>query len=198
MLKKAVIDIDNTLWNFCDALYGRLKTLNPFVPSIDDWVHWDFWTNYCSEDEFWAAINRIHLNQDDDAYMPYDEAGEFLETLKNHDFHIVVASHRTAESYSQTKRWLRKHDLIFDELHCSPDKTLLFDECCRIVVDDSPFVLEKAVEKGVIAAGLMFPWNKNNGNNGYTLFNSLNEVLQHILDTVKHSNLIQNTRLYPQ
>jgi hypothetical protein len=198
MLKKAVIDIDNTLWNFCDALYGRLKTLNPFVPSIDDWVHWDFWTNYCSEDDFWTAINRIHLNQDDNSYMPYDEAGEFLETLKNHDFHIVIASHRTAESYSQTKRWLRKHDLIFDELHCSPDKTLLFDEFCRIVVDDSPFVLEKAVEKGVIAAGLMFPWNKNNGNNGYTLFNSLNEVLQHILDTVKHSKFPKDTHLRSQ
>jgi hypothetical protein len=198
MLKKAVIDIDNTLWHFCDALYGQLKAISPAVPAPDHWVNWDFWMHYCSEDEFWAAINRIHLNQDDDAYMPYDEAGEFLGTLKDHDFHIVIASHRTSESFIQTKRWLRKHDLIFDELHCSPDKTLLFDEFCHIVVDDSPFVLERAVEKGVMASGLMFPWNRNKSNNGYKLFNTLNEVLGHILDTVKHSKLSIDTHLDSQ
>ncbi len=177
MLKKAIVDIDNTLWHFCDVLYEQLKAIDPAIPAPDQWVNWDFWMHYCSEDEFWSAINRIHLNQDNDAYLPYDGAGEFLETLKNHNFHIVIASHRTAESYIQTKRWLRKYDLIFDELYCSPDKTLLFDESCHIVVDDSPLVLEKASEKGVIASGLMFPWNRNNSSNGYKLFNTLNEVL---------------------
>lgn len=197
MLKKAIIDIDNTLWHFCGVLYEQLKTIAPAVPAPDHWVNWYFWMHYCSEDEFWAAINRIHLNQDDDAYMPYDEAGEFLGILKDHDFHITIASHRTAESFIQTKRWLRKHDLIFDELHCSPDKTLLFDESCFIVVDDSPFVLEKAVEKGVMASGLMFPWNRNNSNNGYRLFKTLNEVLGHILDTAKVSKLPKDTPLIP-
>jgi len=181
MLKRAVIDIDNTLWHFCDVLYEQLRVNNPSVPSPDRWVNWDFWIHYCTEDEFWAAINRIHLNQDDDAHLPYDGAGEFLETLKNHNFHIVIASHRTTESYTQTKRWLRKHDLIFDELHCSSDKTVLFDEACNIVIDDSPYVLEKAIERGIKVCGLSFPWNKTSHNNGLKLFNNLNGVLNLIL-----------------
>lgn len=181
MLKKAVIDIDNTLWHFCDILYEQLKVIDPAVPGPDHWVDWDFWMRYCSEDEFWAAINRIHLNQDDDAHLPYGEAGEFLETLKNNNFHIVIASHRTTESYIQTKRWLIKYDLIFDELHCTSDKTLLFDEFCHIVVDDSPFVLEKASEKGIKASGLVFPWNRASMQNGFQLFTNLNEILRHLL-----------------
>jgi hypothetical protein len=181
MHKKAIVDIDNTLWHFCNVLHEQLKQNNLSVPNPELWVNWDFWMHYFSEEDFWAAINRIHLNQDDDAHLPYDGAGEFLETLKNHSFHVVIASHRTTESYIQTKRWLRKHDLIFDELHCSPDKTVLFDETCTIVIDDSPYVLEKALEKGIKASGLSFPWNKATQNNSLKLFSNLNEVLDFIL-----------------
>ena len=36
-----------------------------------------------------------------------------------------------------------------------------------IVVDDSPKVLEKAVDKGVMAMGLLFPWNREYADNGF-------------------------------
>jgi hypothetical protein len=50
-----------------------------------------------------------------------------------------------------------------------------------VVVDDSPHVLEKAVNKGVMATGLLFPWNRDYADNGFLLFNSLNKILEHIL-----------------
>ncbi len=181
MLKKAVIDIDNTLWHFCDVLYDQLRVKNPAVPAPEHWVNWDFWIQYFSEEDFWTAINQIHLNQDNDAHLPYNEAGEFLATLKNHNYHIVIASHRTEESYPQTKRWLSKHNLIFDSLHLSYDKIVLFDDTCHIVIDDSPYVLEKAIEKGIKVSGLSFPWNKTSQNNSLKLFNNLNGVLSFIL-----------------
>jgi len=181
-MKKAVIDIDNTLWHFCDVLYERLKRINNVMPSPDNWVEWDFWEKYCSREDFIKAINEIHLIQDDERHLPYPEARDFLATLKEHNFHIVIASHRTPESIEQTHRWLIKHDLTFDELHLSSNKTVLFDEKCHIVVDDAPFVLEEAAKSGVKASGLLFPWNRNNRDNVYRLFNSLNEVLRYILD----------------
>ena len=52
MLKKAVIDIDNTLWHFCDVLYKELKDVNNTMPPPDYWVRWDFWQNYCSMEDF--------------------------------------------------------------------------------------------------------------------------------------------------
>jgi uncharacterized HAD superfamily protein len=181
MYKKAVIDIDNTLWHFCGVLYEELKANNSSIPNPNEWVDWDFWINYCSENEFWGAINQIHLNQDHDEHLPYPEAKEFLLQMKKQNYHIVIASHRITDSYIQTKRWLRKHGMIFDELHCTPDKTVLFDNTCAIVIDDSPFILEKAIERGIKVSGLSFPWNKISQNNGIKLFSNLNEVLGFIL-----------------
>lgn len=181
MRKKAIIDIDNTLWHFCGALYERLREINSAMPSPDHWNDWDMWQNHCSAEDFSKAVHSIHLNQEDDRYLPYPKAKDFLATLKEHDMYIIIASHRTQESLEQTHRWLIKHNLVFDELHVSSDKTVLFDDTCYIIVDDSPHTLEMAVKMGIRASGLIFPWNRNHMNNGFKLFNNLNEILQYIL-----------------
>jgi len=179
--KKAVVDIDNTLWHFCDVLFGRLQIINEAFPPPDDWIDWDFWEHYCSKEEFLRVIEDIHLNQDDDRHLPYPEARDFLSALKEHDFHITIASHRTTDSIQQTRNWLLKHELLFDEIHLSYDKTVLIDATCDAVVDDAPHILETAAERGVTAAGLLFPWNRTNRNNGYKLCVDLKEILRYIL-----------------
>lgn len=183
--KKALIDIDNTLWHFCDVLYERLKKINEAIPSPDHWVEWDFWENYCSKEEFLSAIKDIHLSQDDDRHLPYPEAKDFLATLRENDFHITIASHRTPDSIEETYRWLVKHELVFDEIHLSFDKTVLIDDDCHAVVDDAPHILETAAKMGVIAAGLAFPWNKQHRNNGFKLCRNLDEILRHILGGIR-------------
>jgi phosphoglycolate phosphatase-like HAD superfamily hydrolase len=179
--KKAVIDIDNTLWHFCDVLFERLQKINQTIPPPDGWVEWDFWENYCSKEEFLGAIKDIHLKQDDDRHLPYPEAKEFLATLKKNDFHIIIASHRTPDSIEETHRWLAKHDLVFDEVHLSYDKTVLINSSCHAVVDDAPHILDHAALRSITAAGLMFSWNLSHANNGYKLCKDLNEVLRYIL-----------------
>jgi hypothetical protein len=179
--KKAVIDIDNTLWRFCDVLFERLQKINETIPSPEHWVEWDFWEHYCSKEQFLGAIRDIHLNQDDDMHLPYPEAKEFLSALKEHDFHITIASHRSTDSIEQTRSWLVKHELLFDEIHLSYDKTVLIDGTCDAVVDDAPHILERAAEQGVTAAGLLFPWNRELRNNGYKLCMNLDEILTYIL-----------------
>ena len=185
--KRAVVDIDNTLWHFCDALFERLRRINGSVPPPDAWVEWDFWERYCSKSEFLSAIEEIHLSQDDDRHSPYPEAKGFLSTLREHGFHITIASHRTADSIEQTKNWLRRHDLVFDELHLSYDKTVLIDDSCDAVVDDAPPVLETARERGVTATGLLFPWNRRFASDGYVLCRDLNEALDYILGSTPTS-----------
>jgi FMN phosphatase YigB (HAD superfamily) len=180
MLKKAVVDIDNTLWHFCDVLYKELKAVNSAMPSPEHWVDWDFWTRYCSRDEFMEAIHKIQSDQNDDNHSPYPEAKDFLRILKDHNFHIVIASHRRSDCFDPTNQWLLRHGLIFDELHLSHDKTVLFDETCAVVVDDSPTVLEKAAGMGIMAAGLSFPWNRDH-NNGYLLFDNLDDIARHLI-----------------
>jgi len=180
--KKAIVDIDNTLWHFCDALYEELRKTNKRFPTPDSWTDWDLWEGYCTEDDFYNAVNAIHFNQHSDNYLPYPQARDFLINLKENGYHITIASHRSPDYTTQTEKWLKKHGLVYDELHLSFHKTQLFTESTDVVVDDSPLVLEKAVAKGVMATGLLFPWNKLYSENGFILLNSLDEILEFILD----------------
>ena len=182
MRKRAIIDIDNTLWHFCDALYAQLRRVNESFPAPDSWTHWDLWEGYCTEDDFYNAVNAIHLNQHSESLLPYPEAQDFLINLKDNGYHITIASHRSPDYRKQTEKWLEKHGLVYDELHLSFHKTELFDMSTDVVVDDAPQVLEKAVQNGVMAMGLLFPWNRDYADNGFLLFNSLNEILKHILN----------------
>jgi hypothetical protein len=181
MKKRAIIDIDNTLWHFCDALHAELRKINVGFPTPDNWTDWDAWQGYCSADEFMRAVNAIHSEQDCDRYLPYPEAENFLSTLRENGYHITIASHRSPDYQTQTRKWLDKHCLLYDELHLSFQKTELFDASTDVVVDDAPAVLEEARGKGVMATGLLFPWNRAYAGNGFRLFESLNEVLHYIL-----------------
>jgi 5' nucleotidase, deoxy (Pyrimidine), cytosolic type C protein (NT5C) len=178
--KTAIIDIDNTLWQFSDAFYLELKKINGNFPTPDHWCTYDIWEGYCSVEDFIAAINTIHHNQDCNQYQPYPESKYFLSSLKKNGFHIILASHRTQETSQPTERWLARHGFPYDELHLSLDKTVLFLRA-DIVVDDSPLTLEKAIESGALGAGLLFPWNRAYASNGFRLFPNLNEVLDYIL-----------------
>jgi hypothetical protein len=179
--KRAIVDIDNTLWHFCDAFYEELRKINKAFPTPDNWTGWDIWQGYCSETDFYEAVNAIHVNQHSESYLPYPEARAFLAALRENDYHITIASHRSPDYRRQTEQWLRTHGLVYDELHLSFQKTQLFNESTDIVVDDSPDVLKKAVEKGLRATGLLFPWNREFADSGFALFNSLNDILRYVL-----------------
>jgi hypothetical protein len=179
MMKTAVIDIDNTLWQFCDAFYAELKKLNSAFPPIEQWTTWDFFKGYCTEEKFMAAVDAVHLRQDSVDHRPYPEAKGFLRTLKDQGYRVVIASHRRKEMQGPTERWLRTHELAYDDLHLSFDKTVLFKNAA-VVVDDAPQTLEKAVAHRAIGAGLIFPWNQAAAGNGFGLFRDLNEVMGYI------------------
>ena len=181
MTKTAIVDIDNTLWQFCDAFYEELRKVNKDFPTPDNWSRWDIWEGYCTEDVFYKAVNVIHASQDGDRYWPYPESKNFLETWAREGYHITIASHRSPEFMPQTKRWLEKHGLVHNELHLSFDKTSLLNELTTVVVDDSPDVLKKAVENGALATGLLFPWNRAYSGNGFRLCSDLDEVLEGII-----------------
>lgn len=180
MGKTAIIDIDNTLWQFSDAFYRELKDIHADFPTPDRWTTFNIWKGYCSVEEFMAAIDRVHHQQDSDRHQPYPESRNFLSSLKKSGFHLIIASHRTAAVKGPTEQWLARHRLPYDELHLSMDKTVLFPEA-DVVVDDSPLTLTEAVKRGALGAGLSFPWNRAYAGNGFRLFQNLDEVLDYIL-----------------
>ncbi len=113
--KTAVIDIDNTLWQFSDAFYLELRKINKNFPKPDRWRTYDIWEGYCSVEDFMAAINTIHRKQNSDHYQPYPESRKFLLSLRGHGFHIIIASHRIPETTQPTEQWLARHGHLYDE-----------------------------------------------------------------------------------
>ncbi len=178
-MRLAVIDIDNTLWQFCDAFYEELRKINTAFPRVEQWTTWNFFEGYCTEEEFMAAVDAVHRRQDSEEYQPYPEAKGFLRSLKDQGYRVVIASHRRTEMQGPTERWLKKHELHYDDLHLSFDKSVLFHDA-TVVVDDAPHTLEKAVAHKALGAGLLFPWNKEFAGNGFGLFNNLNEIMEYI------------------
>lgn len=166
---RILVDIDNTLWDFGTAFYIKIKSKGYNVQPPHSWS-WDFAKGIVPTDEFYKIIREVH--QDQINYKPFNYAKEFLENLKNAGYTVIINSHRDKDLYSITRNWLEKHNLIFDDLVLIEDKRELFKNA-KFVVDDSPTVLEYAVNQGIPATGLLFSWNK------------------HLLDRVKLHNTLK-------
>ncbi len=171
-MQRIIVDIDNTLWDLASVLYERMREVNRRLAPPSEWRQFDFWKKYVSPKIFYRLIRDIHMDQG--MFAPYREAGQFLSSLKDAGFHIIIASHREKGTLDATARWLNAHCLVFDEIHLSYDKTVLFDSCWGIV-DDSPVTLQKAEKAGIVGAGLEMPWNEGES---YPLFDNLEGVLQ--------------------
>jgi hypothetical protein len=171
-MNRIIVDIDNTLWDFATPFWKKIRHLG--VPRPSEW-HGDFWKDYFTVEQFLRYIAEVHKEQDVSA-APFPEAAPFLAALKTRGCRITIASHRDPASRGVTEKWLQTHGLAYDELYVGPDKTVLFADH-HAIVDDSAELLDKAAAKGLITAGLRYPWNKDSG---HCLFENLSEILAYL------------------
>jgi hypothetical protein len=176
-MRKIIIDIDDTLWDFISVFYKRMKGAYPDVVIPTDWRELLFWMRHDSPETLPNAVNILRgIHMDQDQFSPFPEAQYFLASLRGRGFYIIIASHRDQETVDATTRWLVQNDLVFDDLHLSKDKTVLFDDCWA-VVDDSPIILRKAHKAGIIGVGLKTLWNEKED---CLLFNDLLGILPYL------------------
>jgi FMN phosphatase YigB (HAD superfamily) len=175
-VKTAVVDIDNTLFDFASELYKRIVPVCANFPiPPQDWIHWDFWSLFVDKKTFFKAVREVHLDQD--KFEPYPDAADFLVSLKECGFNIVIASHRDRNALHATEIFLRKHGLTYDSVYLSHNKTVLFG-ACDLVVDDCPAILDAAKQRGITAVGLEFPWNRDSD---HALFQRLTDIKEAVL-----------------
>lgn len=173
-MKKIIVDIDNTLWNLAPVFFEYLKRYNPEIPVEDLERGERRLKSYIPREDLLGVLKEIHMRQDE--FVPYPEAHEFLASLRKMGFHVIIASIRDEETREATERWLNKYDLVYDELHLSDDKSVLFSDAWGIV-DDSTWTLDKAAQAGIVRTGLVNVWNANRG---HPLFPTLKEVHEYL------------------
>ena len=173
-MKKIAVDIDNTLWDFSPVFWERLQRIDPGIMPPTDWTRWDFWENHVTKKQVYRAVKEIHLEQE--RFQPFDDAQPFLETLKKRGFYIIIASHREAETHDATMRLPRANGLMYDEIHLSNDKSIMFRDLCADV-DGSALVLDKAKEGCIVGVGIRRPWDAQGRQQ---LFETLPEVLAYL------------------
>lgn len=173
-MKKIIVDIDNTLWNLAPVFFECLKQYNPEIPVEDLKRGERNLKGYIPREDLLGVLKEIHMRQD--KFVPFPEARGFLSSLKEMGLYIIIASIRHEEARGVTEKWLKRYDLVYDELHLSDDKTVLFCDAWA-VVDDSTWTLDKAVQAGIVRTGLVNAWNANRG---HSLFPTLKEVLEYL------------------
>ena len=174
MMKKALIDVDETLYDYATPLYETIKNNGINIKPPSEWNSWDY---ICPElipvEKAMGYFKEVHKRQSE--FKPYKEAQDFL-TWASKKHHIVIASNRDT-SGKDLELWLIKNKLKYDEVWVGADKTKIMENNgLGIVVDDNPSTLNKASELGIRSVGLSKPWNKNKVNNDVELYKTLREI----------------------
>ena len=161
MRSLAIVDVDSTLVRFAEPLFNELRKTSPDLIPPSQWHEWDIFDRLnIPKDIFLSAVTNVQMRIGE--LPPLPGAYDLLEWLYER-YTVVIASHRAPECYDSLVQWLYKYHLLHDQVHVSPNKTVLFPEAA-VVVDDSPRMLIAARQMGVpIAVGIRYPWNSNLG-----------------------------------
>ena len=154
----ALVDVDNTLFDFATPLYEMFKTSGIDLPPPKNWNKWDyFYPEFMTSKVAHEYFNMVHSHQLE--YEPFDDARVFLEHLIQ-DHAVVIVSHRRLHQCNELRKWLNINNLPYDMVECSDDKTKMFNRAVfDVVVDDCPMTLEAAYNAGIDCYGLTRPWN---------------------------------------
>lgn len=154
----AMVDVDNTLFDFATPLYEMFKDSGINIPLPENWNTWDyFYPEFMTKEIAFKHFDMVHSHQLE--YEPFEDARVFLEGLIK-DRAVVIVSHRKPHQCAELRKWLDEHNLPYDIVQCSDDKTKMFNKAIyNVVVDDCPSTLEAAYRSGIDGYGLQRPWN---------------------------------------
>ena len=176
-MRFASVDVDETLYNFADPLFSAFLGRGIDIEPPKEWNCWDyFYPSKMSKETAIECFDLIHSRQREFPHYAY--ANSFLKWLSR-EHYIIITSHRKPERKKELIEWLDDSKMFYDEVWVGEDKTKMFDKTFGLVVDDNPHILRAAALKGIIAKGLLKPWNKEClGKDGIKLYKNLKHFME--------------------
>jgi uncharacterized protein len=157
---RIAIDIDSTLHHYWDELAGSVKRRFGVVLPYHEQRTWQI--TRLRDEQLRVAIADTHSDAAIARARPYPHAVEIVNAWHADGHFIHITSHRAQTCRAATERWLDTIGLHYDELYCSYDKVGRCREIgIDILIDDSPAIIARAVDAGMVAATLVHPWNRD-------------------------------------
>jgi hypothetical protein len=153
-----IVDVDETLWPFHDAVVETGKSMGVKVPQRCECDGWNVIYKYSNKENIIKVFNDVHSRQGE--YYPYLKSHKLLKFLRK-KYYVIIASHRLDIYKDELVKWLDKNGLEYDEVTVSMDKTSLFaNPNVALVIDDRADTLVAAHNHGKMGIGLKKPWNE--------------------------------------
>ncbi len=158
---RIAIDIDSTLHHYWDILSEIAVRRFGIELPYDEQFTWGI--TRLRPEQLQLCVEESHSEACVLAGAPYAGAVETVRRWHDADGHFIhVTSHRDARCASVTARWLDQIELPYDDLCCSWDKVSRCAELeIDVLIDDSPLNLLAALERGIAAATIAHPWNRD-------------------------------------
>jgi uncharacterized protein len=157
---RIALDIDSTLHPYWDLLQRIVQERYGVHLPYEDQRDWH--VTALKRDALVHCVEETHSDENIAAGEPYPDAVETVRDWSERGHWIHVTSHRRGTTRQATERWLARIGLPYDDLHCSFDKVSRCVELgIDVLVDDSPVNIRHAIERGIVAATLVHPWNED-------------------------------------
>ncbi len=157
---RIAIDIDSTLHHYWDVLSEVSERRFGVQLPYEEQFTWGI--TRLRPEQLALCIEESHSDERILAGRPYPGAVEAVRAWHEQGHFVQVTSHRDVRCREATAAWLERLGVPFDDLHCSYDKVARCVELqIELIIDDSPLNISAALERGIIAATLEHPWNRD-------------------------------------
>jgi uncharacterized protein len=157
---RIAIDIDSTLHPYWPQLSAAARRRFGIELPYEEQLTWGI--TRLKPDQLKLCIDETHRDASILDAEPYPGAVETINAWHAAAHFIHITSHRAAGCHPATATWLERIGLQFDELYCSYDKvSRCYEIAIDLLIDDSPENLSEAIGRGMAAATIEHPWNRD-------------------------------------
>jgi uncharacterized protein len=162
---RIAVDVDSTLHHYWDVLSDvSMRRFGVELP-YEEQLTWGL--TRLRPEQLEVCVRESHSDERILAGVPYPGAVETVREwhVRGHFVQILnywdPARPKRVHPRAATAAWLRAIGLPFDDLRCVSKRVeLCVEEGIELLIDDSPMTIARALERGIVAATIMHPWNE--------------------------------------